>query len=54
MTTSTLTVGSHTITVSYGGDTNNNPATSVPLTQIVNKATPVIPPPVVTPNNPAS
>jgi len=53
MTTSTLTVGSHTITVSYGGDTNNNPATSVPLTQIVNKATPVIPPPVVTPNNPA-
>jgi hypothetical protein len=47
LTTSTLIVGSHTITVSYGGDTNNNPATSVPLTQIVNKATPVIPPPVV-------
>jgi hypothetical protein len=47
LTTSTLIVGSHTITVSYGGDTNNNAATSVPLTQIVNKATPVIPPPVV-------
>jgi hypothetical protein len=47
LTTSTLIVGSHTITVSYGGDTNNSAATSVPLTQIVNKATPVIPPPVV-------
>ncbi len=47
LTTSTLTVGSHTITVSYGGDSNNSAATSVPLTQIVDKATPVIPPPVV-------
>jgi Bacterial Ig-like domain (group 3)/FG-GAP-like repeat len=52
LTTSTLIVGSHTITVSYGGDTNNNPASSLPLTQIVNKATPVIPPPVVSSNNP--
>lgn len=52
LTTSTLTVGSHTITASYAGDTNNNPASSVPLTQIVDKATPVLPPPVVTPNNP--
>jgi hypothetical protein len=51
LTTSTLIVGSHTITVSYGGDTNNNAATSVPLTQIVNKATPVIPPPVVSSSN---
>jgi hypothetical protein len=51
-TTSTLIVGSHTITVSYGGDTNNSPATSVPLTQIVNKATPVIPPPVVSSSTP--
>jgi len=51
-TTSTLIVGSHTITVSYGGDTSNNPSTSAPLTQIVNKATPVIPPPVVSPSNP--
>ncbi len=51
LTTSTLIVGSHTITVSYGGDTNNSPATSVPLTQIVNKATPVIPPPVVSSSN---
>jgi hypothetical protein len=47
LTTSSLTVGSHSITVTYGGDSNNNPATSVPLTQIVNKATPVIPPPAV-------
>jgi hypothetical protein len=55
LTTSTLIVGSHTITVSYGGDTNNNAATSVPLTQIVNKATPVIPPPVVSaPNTPVN
>jgi hypothetical protein len=51
-TTSTLTVGSHSITVSYGGDANNSPATSVPLTQIVNKATPVIPPPVVSSSTP--
>jgi Bacterial Ig-like domain (group 3)/FG-GAP-like repeat len=53
LTTSTLTVGAHTITVSYGGDTNNGAATSGPLTQVVNKATPVIPPPVVSnPNVP--
>jgi hypothetical protein len=52
LTTSTLIVGSHMITVSYSGDTNNSSATSVPLTQIVNKATPVIPPPVVSSNNP--
>jgi hypothetical protein len=51
-TTSTLSVGSHGITASYGGDTNNNAATSAPLNQVVNKATPVIPPPVATPNNP--
>src|SRR5258708_2302708 len=52
LTTSTLIVGSHPITVNYGGDTNNNPATSAPLNQIVNKATPVIPPPVVSSSNP--
>jgi hypothetical protein len=52
LTTSTLIVGSHPITVSYGGDTNNNSATSAPLTQVVNKGTPVIPPPVVSSNNP--
>ena len=52
LTTSTLIVGAHTITVSYGGDTNNNPASSSPLSQIVNKATPVIPPPVVSSSNP--
>ena len=53
LTTSTLNVGSHTITVSYGGDSNNGSATSAPLTQVVNKATPVIPPPVVNPGSPA-
>lgn len=47
LTTSTLTVGTHTITASYAGDTNNAAATSGPLAQVVNKATPVIPPPVV-------
>ena len=52
LTTSSLTTGTHTITASYGGDSNNNAATSAPLTQYVNKATPVLPPPVVTPNNP--
>ena len=53
LTTSTLSVGSHIITVSYGGDSNNGSATSGPLTQVVNKATPVIPPPVVNPGSPA-
>ncbi|WP_433974331.1 beta strand repeat-containing protein [Tunturiibacter lichenicola] len=47
LTTSTLIAGSHPITASYGGDTNNSSASSAPLTQIVNKATPVLPPPVV-------
>ena len=51
LTTSTLIVGSHTITVSYSGDTNNSPATSAPLTQVVNKATPVLPPPTVSSSN---
>jgi len=50
--TSTLTAGSHTITASYGGDTNNSPAVSAPLTQTVNKQTPTLPPPVVSSSNP--
>jgi len=54
LTTSTLTVGAHTITASYGGDTNNSAATSVPLTQFVNKATPVLPPPGVSNPNPTT
>jgi hypothetical protein len=37
-TTSGLTVGNHTITASYGGDTNFSASTSAPLTQTVNKA----------------
>jgi Bacterial Ig-like domain (group 3)/FG-GAP-like repeat len=50
--TSTLTAGSHTITASFGGDTNNSPAVSAPLTQTVNKQTPVLPPPAVSSSNP--
>jgi hypothetical protein len=34
----TLSVGSHTITAAYGGDTNFNGSTSSPLVQRVNKA----------------
>ncbi len=37
-TTSALAVGSHSITASYGGDTNFNGSTSAVLTQTVNKA----------------
>ena len=51
-TTSTLTAGSHTITASYGGDSNNSPAVSAPLTHTVNKQTPILPPPVVSSSNP--
>jgi hypothetical protein len=36
--TAALTVGSHTITASYGGDSNYNSSTSPNLTQTVNKA----------------
>ena len=36
--TSTLAVGSHSITASYGGDTNFTGSTSVPLTQTVGPA----------------
>src|SRR3989454_135881 len=38
LTTSTLAVGSHSITASYGGDSNFNTSTSAVLTQTVNKA----------------
>jgi sugar lactone lactonase YvrE len=37
-TTSTLAIGSHTITAVYLGDTSNAPSTSAPVTQIVNSA----------------
>lgn len=46
--TSTLIAGSHSITAVYSGDSNFIGATSTTLTQVVNKATPVI-----TWNNPA-
>lgn len=42
LTTNSLSTGPHTITASYGGDSNNSAATSVPLTQYVNKATPPV------------
>jgi parallel beta-helix repeat protein/putative cofactor-binding repeat protein len=35
LTTSDLTVGTHTITVTYPGDFNFDPSTSAPLTQVV-------------------
>ncbi len=38
-TTSSLSVGSHTIVAAYSGDTNNAASTSSPLTQTVNKIT---------------
>ncbi|NYF91054.1 Ig-like domain repeat protein [Tunturiibacter empetritectus] len=41
VTTSTLSVGSDPITASYGGDTNDNPATGT-TTQNVTKATPAV------------
>jgi hypothetical protein len=47
ITTSSLATGTHTITASYAGDTNYGAATSNPLTQIVNKGTPTLPPPSV-------
>ena len=51
-TTSTLPAGSATITAGYGGDSNNNTATSAPLAQTVNKASPTLPAPGVSSNNP--
>jgi hypothetical protein len=53
-TSSTLNAGVHTITASYGGDSNHNSATSAPLSQTVNKDTPVLPVPVVSTNNPTA
>ncbi len=50
VTTSTLLAGTHTITASYNGDPNN-PVTSLPLTQTVNKVNPVLPPPSVSSAN---
>src|SRR5207245_2559851 len=37
LTTASLAVGAHSITASYGGDTNFNPSSSSALSQIVNK-----------------
>lgn len=51
ITTTTLPVGNDPITSSYGGDSNNNPATGT-TTQTVGKATPVLPIPVVSSSNP--
>jgi hypothetical protein len=47
LTTGLLAAGSHTVTASYSGDANNSAATSAPLTQTVNKSTPVLPAPGV-------
>jgi hypothetical protein len=39
LSTSTLTLGSHSITAIYSGDSNNGGSSSTPLTQNVNQAT---------------
>ena len=41
LTTAALTAGSHTLAAVYGGDANNAPSTSPPLTQVVLTATAV-------------
>ena len=51
LTTSALGAGSHTITASYPGDANNSASTSFPLTQTVNKNSPVLPPPGTNPSS---
>ncbi len=40
--TSSLAVGTHTITANWPGSTNFSPVTSSPITQIVNQATPTV------------
>ncbi len=47
LSTSALSAGSHSITASYGGDTNNGSASSPALTQTVNKQDPKLPAPTV-------
>jgi uncharacterized delta-60 repeat protein len=42
VTLSTLTTGTHTITAQYSGDTSNAGSTSAPLTQVVDKAMPMV------------
>ena len=51
--TSTLAVGSHSITAVYGGDTNNAASTSSVLTQTVNAASATTTTSVVSSSNPA-
>ena len=41
-TTTTLTAGTHTITATFSGDSNNSSSTSAPLSQVVNKITPTL------------
>ena len=42
LTTSSLPVGTHSITAQYGGNTNFNGATSTAVSQVVNMATPTV------------
>ena len=51
ITTTSLPVGTDPIVASYGGDTNNNPATGT-TSQTVGKDTPVLPIPVVSSTSP--
>ena len=50
-TTSTLPIGNDPITASYPGDANNSASTSFPINQIVNKNSPVLPPPGTNPSS---
>jgi hypothetical protein len=54
LTTSSLPSGAQSITATYSGDTNDNPATSATYTQNVNKNTPTLPPPGVSPTSPTA
>jgi uncharacterized protein YjdB len=52
--TSKLSVGAHTITATYNGDTEDEPSTSAPLTQLVGKAQAVTTTTLTTSPNPST
>lgn len=51
LTVPSLPVGNHSVTATYSGDTNDNGASSTPLTQVVNKNSPVLQAPIVSSTN---
>jgi len=53
-TTSTLVVGTHSITATYGGDDGHTGSTSLALSEtVMAPLPPPLPPPVITPTNPS-